>query len=331
MDAQAAAGESDDGLQEGQEAAEPVAKPEAPPEEGAEAKAKPEKAEPEPEVETLEVESLHDLAKHLGLDPSDLYKLRVPLADGEEPVTLGEWKDRVQELKRAERASKEAVSLREKAQAEGAEYQRQWHERLAFMDALAKEEEARILAADRATDWDSLRLSDPAEYAARRQEQMERQQRLEGLRQRARESVATYQRTEAQAAQDRYQQVLAKEQEALLSALPDWRDPEKAKTEKGKLIDYLTAIGFGQQEIAGLADHRAVLLARNAMLYEEMQKSRKSAQGKVQVKIGSKVITPAPRQTPDQAKDEEKREAMAKLKKSGNRADFGKVLKILGV
>ncbi len=322
--------EADDGLQEGQEE-EQVAAPEPAPE-GEEAKAK--EPEPAPEVEeeakTLEVENLHDLAEHLGVEVADLYKLKVPLSDGE-ALTLGEWKDRVQDLRRAETARKEASEARKRLQDEEVAFRANWQERIATVEALAKEEEARLTRAFQDTRWDELRATDPAEYAARRQELNEQYARLEGLRAKTRESVRQYQDEQASKQQEWLKATLQREQEALLNALPDWRDPEKAKAGKAQLIEYLASAGFGEQEIANLVDHRAVVLARKAMLYEEIQRAKPKAQTKVQAKIGTKVLSPSARVTPDQSKDIEKRDAMERLKKTGDRKDFGKLLRILGV
>jgi len=71
----------------------------------------------------------------------------------------------------------------------------------------------------------------------------------------------------------RYQGYVRAEQDKLKAALPDWTDPEKAKVEAAKLRAHLKTYGFSDEEIGGVVDHRAVLLARDAMQYRELQRA----------------------------------------------------------
>jgi len=71
----------------------------------------------------------------------------------------------------------------------------------------------------------------------------------------------------------RYQGYVRAEQDKLKAAWPDWTDPEKAKVEAAKLRAHLKTYGFSDEEIGGVVDHRAVLLARDAMSYRELQRA----------------------------------------------------------
>ena len=71
----------------------------------------------------------------------------------------------------------------------------------------------------------------------------------------------------------RYQGQISAEQDKLKAALPEWTDPEKAKVETAKLRAHLKTYGFSDEEISGVVDHRAVLLARDAMQYRELQRA----------------------------------------------------------
>ena len=77
-----------------------------------------------------------------------------------------------------------------------------------------------------------------------------------------------FQQGQAQAAQ----QMLVAEQEALLSRVPEWRNPEKASAEKGEIARaLLDRYGFNPLELNNLTDHRALLVARDALRYHQMQ------------------------------------------------------------
>jgi hypothetical protein len=78
---------------------------------------------------------------------------------------------------------------------------------------------------------------------------------------------AAIQQGQAQAAQA----TLRAEEQALLAKLPQWRNSEQATKEKAALIQYLADNGFQQNEIAGIMDHRALLVTRKAWLYDQLQ------------------------------------------------------------
>lgn len=52
----------------------------------------------EPDDPSKPVNSIDGLAKRLKVKPEDVYKIQVPMANGEKPVTIGELKDRVGEV-----------------------------------------------------------------------------------------------------------------------------------------------------------------------------------------------------------------------------------------
>jgi hypothetical protein len=110
-----------------------------------------------------------------------------------------------------------------------------------------------------------------------------------------------------------HQQMLTSARDRLLSDLPEWKDPEKARTGQRELADYMRTIGYSEQEIAAASDPRAVVGFRKAMLYDRLQAS--------QPKVNQKLAT-APRMVkpgsagpaPDQAKALTQR-----VKRSGGR------------
>lgn len=70
---------------------------------------------------------------------------------------------------------------------------------------------------------------------------------------------------------------LEEQQAALHKAVPVFADPVKGPAEKQALRTYLTGKGFTEDELAGLTDHRTVIVARNAMLYERMMAAKPEA------------------------------------------------------
>jgi len=81
-----------------------------------------------------------------------------------------------------------------------------------------------------------------------------------------------------QAEYDARMRKYVEEQNALLvKAVPDFADPAKATTEKKALRDYLGAQGFQDDELAQLVDHRTVVVARKAMLYDRLMAAKPEA------------------------------------------------------
>jgi len=74
----------------------------------------------------------------------------------------------------------------------------------------------------------------------------------------------------------------AEEQQKLLAALPDWKDQAKAKDESSAIDGYLKESGFNDQERNGIVDHRLVVVARKAMLYDQLMKQQTQTTQRVQ-------------------------------------------------
>jgi hypothetical protein len=69
-------------------------------------------------------------------------------------------------------------------------------------------------------------------------------------------------------------QTLAAERDALAAKEPAFADPQRAPREAAALIGYLAKAGYSAQDIDTLSDHRHVLLARKAMLYDRLVEGR---------------------------------------------------------
>lgn len=131
-------------------------------------------------------------------------------------------------------------------------------------------------------DWNKLRRDDPAEYAARRDEQRERQAKLEAIKQQA---AGTAQQTAA-ATEEQYNKQLEEslpvEREILLERVPEWKDAEKASHEQQEVYNWLTADGYSPEDIK-IASYNGKLmsLAVKAMRYDQSKQKSEAAKKKV--------------------------------------------------
>jgi hypothetical protein len=119
-------------------------------------------------------------------------------------------------------------------------------------------------------DWDRLYQEDPIEWVRQREVMRDNQEKAAAIQSEKQRLSQLSQQEQAQF----MQQKLQHEQEALLAAIPDWKDPKKAQAEKALLVEFGQKIGFTPDELKGVVDHRAVLMLRKAALYDQMMSKR---------------------------------------------------------
>jgi hypothetical protein len=119
-------------------------------------------------------------------------------------------------------------------------------------------------------DWDRLYNEDPIEWVRQREVMRDNQDKAAAIQSEKQRLNQLSQQEQAQF----MQQKLHHEQEALLAAIPDWRDAKKAQAEKALLVEFGQKIGFSSDELKNVVDHRAVLMLRKAALYDQMMSKR---------------------------------------------------------
>jgi hypothetical protein len=154
-------------------------------------------------------------------------------------------------------------------------------------------------------DWDTLRATDPIEYSLQWTEWQRKAQKL-AVAQQEQGRIAQLQKAQMQQTAAEH---LERERDVLLNVLPDWKDGEKAKAEKAMILDQGRKLGFSEEELSQVYDHRAVLALRKAALYDQMMsKAAKAKPVQTQtVKPGAKA-----RDAGDGAKKAQRRFAQTK-------------------
>jgi hypothetical protein len=170
-------------------------------------------------------------------------------------------------------------------------------------------------------DWQKLLETDPVEYLKQQHLANQRQAKLQQIQQEQQQIHARNQ--QEQAAQMRA--FLTAQQEELLAKLPEWKDDAKAKTEKSAISDYLKSQGFDEAQIAQITDHRAVILSRKAMLYDQMMSKAQAAAKKVN-NLPQKVEKPGGGETNP---TDGRTAAMKRLSQSGSLRDAAAVFSLL--
>jgi hypothetical protein len=126
-------------------------------------------------------------------------------------------------------------------------------------------------------DLTALKDSDPVGYAIKVAENMEREKQLAAVRA-ERESVQARQVAENQ---ERLKSHIAQEAERLRSAIPDFSDEVKGEVIRKEIRDYAKSVGWSDQELSQVYDHRAVLTLYRAMQFDKLQKSKPAVQKRV--------------------------------------------------
>lgn len=168
------------------------------------------------------------------------------------------------------------------------------------------------------TDWDALLASDPVEYL--------RQQHLANRRQAALQQNLAEQNELAQKIQAdtarQFQSHIETQQQELLAKLPEWKDEAKAKSEREALKEYLKTQGYDEASVNGINDHKAVILSRKAMLYDQMMAKAQAAAKRVTT-LPTKVERPGV--LTDRNPLDGRTSAMRRLEKTGRVEDAARV------
>lgn len=188
--------------------------------------------------------------------------------------------------------------------------------RAKYADLLGQAEVA-VQTLTQEPDWNSLRATlAPKDYATARDTWDLQTKRLQAIRA-ERERVSQEQAADVARSIERFKR---DEQDRLLNAVPEWRDPTKAQAERQQLLDYAKARGFAEQDLQQVQDHRLWVVLRDAARWHQANAKRPTAPAKP----GLKTASPgSPQPKPKSAKAEE---AMATLRKTGRESDAASAL-----
>jgi hypothetical protein len=170
-------------------------------------------------------------------------------------------------------------------------------------------------------DWEKLEAESPQRFAVEHAKWQRHQRDLETVRQ-EREAVQVEQ---AEDYQKQLQKYRAQQAEDLIEAIPAWKDPEKLKEGAAEVADYARGLGVSEEEIAGLMDHRVILMMRKAMLYD---RSKKAGARKLKAKkTGGKPLKPGARRPRKSKATKAQLEARRRVRSTGRVGDATEFLK----
>ena len=180
--------------------------------------------------------------------------------------------------------------------------------RLSELNDLIATADATVRQQQGSEDLQKLYDEDPT-AAARLDYQLRQQNRqLEEVRSKAKE-----------AQQSQYNEFLATQRELAATKIPEFADPNKADTFKLNMRNSLRNYGFNDSEIGQLADHRFLMVAKDAMSYQNLKDKKPIVQKKVA--NAPKVIKSGVAKSNTSSGREQIRNKIGKLKKTGHLQD----------
>ena len=165
-------------------------------------------------------------------------------------------------------------------------------------------------------DFEKLYEEDPVEAA-----------RLEHKMRKKHEQLAQVsQQTQELQAQE-FNKYLSEQQKLLSQKVPELMDEQKGPRFKQQMRDYLGNIGFNDNEINSVYDHRYVMLVKDAMNYRNLQKAKPGIKKKVA--NAPKVVKGGVAKSKGQVNAEAIRQQLSKLRKTGQVRDAAKFFRNL--
>ena len=216
--------------------------------------------------------------------------------------------------------TRKTMEVSEQRKAAEAETQKAMQERNVYAQNLQKmamqlegalEEQAKI-------DWDTLLQSDPVEYLKQQSLAQKRQAALQQNLQQQDQVKAVTQAEQQKA----FAQHIQDQQDLLLAKVPEWKDKAKAKADTAAIRDYLLEQGYDKQAVETVADAKAVILARKAMMYDQM-----IAKASVAAKKVSALPTKVERPGTGKTGLDQRSSAYQRLSKSGSVDDAAAVFR----
>jgi len=240
-------------------------------------------ADEETESEEVEEESDEDELEATDEDDEDsdeveeaqTFKVK---ANGEEQdVTLDELVEGYQKgsdyTKKSQHLAEQRKAVEEHAYAiqEAQSLRDEYHARLGQVQEVLQNN------AEEYVDLDVLKENDPIAYAVAVAERTENSKKLQAVQQ---EQVRLSEESKAYHSQQQAQFVQA--QAKLLSEkMKDFSNPQKSEQLKGEIRNFGKSIGFSDQELGQVLDHRHVMVLHKAAQWDKLQKAKAGVTKKV--------------------------------------------------
>ena len=180
--------------------------------------------------------------------------------------------------------------------------------KLTELNELIATADATVRQRQGSADLQKLYEEDPSQAAKLDYQLRQQQMQLDSVKAKAREAQAK-----------QYSDFLETQKELAATKIPEYSDPNKADQFKMNMRNSLRGYGFSDEEIGSLADHRFLMIAKDAMSYKSLKDKRPIVQKKVA--NAPKVVKSGVAKSSTSSGREQIRNKIGKLRKSGDIKD----------
>lgn len=288
-------------------------------------------AEPNEQVEGDDapikpLQSIRDLAEQTGLELDALMDLDLPTKiDGKEGKAR--LRDLIKSYQLESHLTNKLTAYADEKKAhetQVATYQQQKRDELTRLHRSAQVAQRLMDGEFSQVNWQELQASDPNAFNAKVVEYQHRKQAIDFISQQIdQESKAANEAVTAQ------QQAYLSEQSKLLdSKIPEWADSAKRAKDVAELATVSgEAYGLTDQEVKSITDHRQILVLRDAVKWQQLQKSKPELLQKV--RTAPKLVKPGSPMSQGTKDLLARKHATDKLRQSGSVKDATPLLKQL--
>jgi hypothetical protein len=186
-------------------------------------------------------------------------------------------------------------------------------QRIQQLEGLANIAQGELMREYQSIDWQTLRVTDPAEYAAKAADFQMRQGQLQQM-------LGTVEQAKAQQYHqqtEQYRTFLTEQAQKLPELIPEWKDNAVAETEMKALKEWGVKAGLDPQEVNTVGKAAYVAIMRKAYLYDKLQQSKAPIEAKV--RAAPKLVKPGQPQTTSR-EQQNVASLKAQVKKTGGKA-----------
>ena len=240
-----------------------------------------EETESESEVENLEEDELEldedEDSESDDVEVEERKTFRVKANGEEQDVTLNELVEGYQKGSDYTKKSQTLAEQRKAVEAHANVIQEAQHLRDEYHARLGQVQEVLQSNNEEYVDLDALKENDPIAYAVAVAERTENNKKLQAVQQ---EQARLAEESRVYHSQQQTQFV--QEQSKMLSEkVKEFSDPKKSEQIKGEIRNFGKSIGFTDQELGQVFDHRQVMVLHKAAQWDKLQKSKAGVNKKV--------------------------------------------------
>ena len=234
-----------------------------------------EETEPEEVEEESDEDELDDTDED-EVEVEERKTYRVKAGGEEKDVTLEELVTGYQKGDDYTKKSQTLAEARKKVEAHAHEVQQAMQVKEEYAQRLAQVEQF-LMSDNEQVNLEELKENDPIQYAIKVAEQTETNKKINLLRQ---ERAKVQQQQQAYQSQQQHA-VVQNEAKMLSEKVKEFSDPKKAEQIKNDIRSFGKGIGFTDDELAQVYDHRHVIILQKAMEYDKLQKANPSVTKKL--------------------------------------------------